>query len=530
MFSRWINTGIKAAERALRDGRIDEAFARLTEPSTRNTRQAMDLIPELGRIILARARLAAQAGQYRDALVDLDRLAALNQQTEEAAALRGRVQEELDLRVGRHAAQDDAFQKAAEDVRAGRLESGRLAIDRLEDPRRRERLREELDIRVQRSDQLIGQALDALERDDPLTAVRYWQEACTRHGRTQRTDELASQLVDPLAEILQTALRDGRTDRMETLLHAAGGLIGFSPRLAELERHAGLVHLAGKRLSEQDHAGARDALLRLRAMQPGPGWIDEALRGIEQILARHAELVASPLGLIAPRNLAPPRAAPMAETVAATPRARRSEASSAAVEPGKLIGGPMLLLIDGTGSGLLSASNVLRIGRAGAAVDIALPADVNSHHADVVREGDDYFLLARGPVQVNHRGVSRTMLRDGDRIVLGGNAKMVFRKPSVKSDSAVLMLGDRCRLPQDVSFVVLFKGTCLLGPQASCHIRTREGDTRLVLFERAGEVLVRRAGRDGLPTGPADALPLAATREFGDIRLTLKSYDMAGRV
>jgi tetratricopeptide (TPR) repeat protein len=526
MFSRWINTGIKAAERALRDGRIDEAFARLTEPSTRNNRQAMELIPDLGRLLLARARLAAQAGQYRDALLDLDRLASLDLQTVEAAALRGRVQEELDLRVGRHAAQDDAFNKASDDVRAGRLESGRLAIERLEDPRRRERLREELDIRVQRSDELIAQALDALDREDPLTAVRFWQEACTRHGRTQRTDELASQLVEPVAGLLDSALRGGRVDRMDTLLATAANLVRFSPRLAELEQHAELVRRAAQRLNAQDHAGARDALLRLRAVRSDASWVADALRGIEQILARHAELVASPLGLVSPRQDAPPRAANLAETAVAAPRPQVEKVS--APENGKLFGRPLLLLIDGTGSGLIAASNVLRIGRSGAAVDVALPADVNSHHADLIREGDDYFLIARGPAQVNHRGVSRTMLRDGDRIVLGGNAKMVFRKPSVKSDSAILMLGDRCRLPQDVSFIVLFKGTCLLGPQASCHIRTREGDARLVLFERSGEIFVRRAGRDGLPTGPADALPLAATREFGDIRLTLKTYDQAG--
>jgi hypothetical protein len=315
---------------------------------------------------------------------------------------------------------------------------------------------------------------------------------------------------------------------METLLHAAHGLIRFSPRLVELERHAGIVRQAGQRLSAQDHAGARDALLRLRGVQPGASWIAEALRGIDQILDRHAELVASPLGMFAPREPDVGRPAGLEETVVALPRPRQIEPARV-TNAGKLFGGPLLLLIDGTGSGLISASNVLRIGRAGSAVDVPLPADVNSHHADVVREGDDYFLLARGPVQVNHRSVSRTMLRDGDRIVLGGNAKLVFRKPSVKSDSAVLLLGDRCRMAQDVSFVVLFKGTCLLGPQASCHIRTREGDTRLVLFDRAGEVFVRRAGRDGLPTGPADGLPLASTREFGDIRLTLKTYEGGGR-
>ena len=105
---------------------------------------------------------------------------------------------------------------------------------------------------------------------------------------------------------------------------------------------------------------------------------------------------------------------------------------------------------------------------------------------------------------------------------------MVFHKPSAKSDTAVLKLSSGCRLPQDVSMVVLFKETCLIGPQSSCHLRTREGDTRLVLFDRAGELFVRRAARDGRPTGPAEALPANETCDFGDVRMTVKGYDVDG--
>jgi hypothetical protein len=59
-------------------------------------------------------------------------------------------------------------------------------------------------------------------------------------------------------------------------------------------------------------------------------------------------------------------------------------------------------------------------------------------------------------------------------------------------------------------------------------VRTREGDARLVLFEREGELFVRRAGRDGRPTGPAEALPARETCEFGDVRLTVKEYGAEG--
>ncbi|RMF79924.1 MAG: hypothetical protein D6744_08670 [Planctomycetota bacterium] len=72
--------------------------------------------------------------------------------------------------------------------------------------------------------------------------------------------------------------------------------------------------------------------------------------------------------------------------------------------------------------------------------------------------------------------------------------------------------------------MVLFRDACLLGPQPSCHLRTREGDSRLTLFERGGELLVRRTGRDGRPTGTSEPLPLGCTREIGDQRITVKRY------
>ncbi|MBI5864977.1 MAG: FHA domain-containing protein [Planctomycetes bacterium] len=521
MFSRWVQTGIRAAERALADGRIDEAFARLTDDSTRNQCRARALFPELGRVLLARARLAAQAGRYRDALADLDRLRAVDYSDAEAVALRSRVEEELRLRADRHAADNGAFNTAEENLRQGRLDSGRLAIERLEDPRRREKLREELDIRVERSDQLISQGLAALDQGDPLSACRYWSEACERHGRTQRSDELAARLVEPLRSALETSVRDGRLDRLQAGLVAASGLLRLFPSLGEFERLLSLAQEATKRLNLADYSELRNVLLRLRSAGGDAAWVRSALACVEKMLALQSELLASPLGLVG-----------ASASPAKTPRADRQgtvvsvqTVAAGANGPVRLAGKPLLLLVDGTASGLLAIGDCVRIGRTGADVEVGLPADVLSRHAEILRQGDDYRLIAHGPASVNHQAVSRAVLRDGDRIVLGSGTKLVFRKPSVKSDSAVLLLGDRCRMAQDVSFVVLFKGTCLLGPQASCHVRTREGDSRLVLFDRSGELFARRAGRDGLPTGPAEPVSLGRTFEQGDLRLTLKSYE-----
>jgi hypothetical protein len=186
----------------------------------------------------------------------------------------------------------------------------------------------------------------------------------------------------------------------------------------------------------------------------------------------------------------------------------------------------LLMLVDGAGSNLLVPQDCVRLGRAGASqpADVPIPAEIQSHHADIVRDGDDYFLTALGPVRVNHREVKRTLLRDGDRITLGAACRLQFRQPSTRSASAVLALSHRCRLPQDVSAVILFRETCLIGPQASCHVRTGEGRTQVVLFERGGGLYGREAAAAGGKLGDPKPLALGRPAEFGELRVTVKEY------
>lgn len=529
MFSRWNFARLKVAENALNDGRIDEAYERLLLAGVRNLRRARGLLDTLAKSLLARARLHAQAGRYQQALSDLDRLDEIDRLSPDAQALRRRVEEEQRERAGRHAERSDAFRQAARDIKAGRLESGKFAVERLENAERREQLREELDIRVQRSEQLLQQARELLAANDALTACRFWEEACSRHGRSRQSDALAAELAPACQRLMDEAFKAGRLDQLRSALQATRSLQPFSPTWSEYERLAELSSKAAEKLVAADYVGLREALLRLQAARSDADWIKSVLKPIDEIVRAHSQLLVSPLGLLG-LSLHKTPGFRKAGPAVARHNQYAPERTVYRGEGAVLDDRPWLLLVDGTGSALLVASDVIRVGRAGSqsGLDVPIPADIQSHHADIVRDGEDYFLVARGPVRVNRKQVSRTLLRHGDRIVMGAKAKMVFHKPSAKSDTAVLKLASGCRLPQDVSLVVLFKGTCLFGPQSSCHVRTREGDARLVLFERAGELFIRRAARDGRPTGPAAGLPANETCDFGDVRLTVKQYEVEG--
>lgn len=519
MFSKWLNTGLKAARRALDAGRFDEAFARLSQRELRNHSQANELLSDLGKALVARARIAAQAGKGADALADLQKAAAVGPLPADAAALRDRIESSLRAADRQEVATREAVARAAETIAAGRLESAHAAVNRVLDADQRQILADEVEQRARRAGASLEQASAALAAGNLQQACEFWHAAVAQHRRSAAVDALARQIAGELSRKTQEAFGDGRIDRVQAMLRTAKDLIRFDDSLEEQERLASLAGQAAARLAARDFDGLHDLLLRMSVARDVP-WVRSALKELDQLFDARSRLIASPIGLIA--TAAPDRRI-VAEPLRAVPPPGLSAGGGGAAAP---LDRRLLMLVDGTGSGLLIARDVVRIGRAsaGAPADVPFPADVQSPHAEIRRQGDGYFLVAHAPTTVNQRSVSRALLRDGDRIVLGPQAKFTFRLPSSKSGTAVLQLSDRAHLPEDVSFVVLFKDTCIVGPQSSCHIRTREGDCRFVLFERAGGLHVRKAARDGQPTGPADAIVLDRTCDIGDVRVTAKLY------
>ncbi len=527
MFARWKNARLRAAERALDEGRFDFAWEQLRELSDED-RRAVELKQRLARALLARVRLDNQAGDRAAALEGLQQLKELGQYDDEARLLEARISDEQQRDAHQRQQRQAARRRVERDVAAGNLETGRLNAERLAGDPGAQELRHELDVRLARAGQLIEQARAALQADDVATACRFWDEANRRHGRSQAVDQMLPELGRACQRVFEQHLRAGELAALTALMEACRPAISASASLGVFQHAAELIGQAAGCLAREDYDGLHEALLRLRATCRGAEWIETALSELEQMARLRASLLAGPLGALAEpveksTQIGKPAAAGIGDN-AARPAGALAET---VVSRGAPLNRPLLLLIDGTGSSVILSREVVQLGRAGGAArpDVPIPGDIWSHHADVLREGDDYFLVAHGPVTVNQRPVQRVLLRHGDRIRLGAAAKLTFSQPSAASGTAVLKLSSRCRLPQDVSEVVLFKDTCLIGPQATCHIRTREGDTRLVLFERDGRLVVRRAGRDGRGTGPVEPLVAGAVRDVGDLRLTIKDYE-----
>lgn len=523
MLGQWLFVRLRAAERALDEGRIDEAYACAVQPDIRGHRGGRKLIEKLQRPLMARARLHLQAGRYQDALNDLDKLELLGCSSSEIDELRDRARNLLRQHRADAGERRAAVEKAEQNLRAGRLDTGRLHIEKIDDPRQRGKLREELDIRLQRSDELLGEAAEALKRGDVLNAAQVWQDAVQRHGRTRQSEAFGDTLSPKLRDAIAAWLHEGRIERLLAARPAVDALHNVEGDLAEAQRIIAFVSRAVRQLGARDYRGLRESLLRLRGTQRKLPWVDDALAAVQRLEDASAILLASPLGLFASHAESAPTVAAGSEDA---PQAAASDSAPPDDDAAALGCQALLMLVDGVGSALVLAGDRLRIGRVGNRdVDIPVPAEIQSHHADLLRDGEDYFLVAHGPVEVNHRVVRRTLLRDGDRIRLGSNAKLEFRRPSRKSATAVLRVSHRCRLPQDVSEVVLFRDTCLIGPQPNCHLRLRDGDSQIVVFDRGGVLHARLATSAGGRMGDVKALRLHETGQFGDIRVTVMPYD-----
>ncbi|MFQ5496053.1 MAG: hypothetical protein ACE5EX_11810, partial [Phycisphaerae bacterium] len=91
MLSRLLTVRLKAAENALRDGRIDEAYRLATAADIREHRRGAAVLAALAERFLERARNHYRADRFTEALIDLDRAETGGVLKEDIAELRDHV-------------------------------------------------------------------------------------------------------------------------------------------------------------------------------------------------------------------------------------------------------------------------------------------------------------------------------------------------------------------------------------------------------------------------------------------------------
>lgn len=546
MFGRLASVRIKAAEDALARGRIDEALETAISRDLAGNDRVQRLRKSLATAFFERGQERLMSRNFVEAISDFEHAGQCGYSTEKVNEWRHRAQDALAADHVAERLRTDALNDARRRVEDGSLVGAAEALQRApqNDPAR-EALASAIDRQAKQASNALALARSAMERDDIHNASRQIRIAKAMHAKLEGLSETEHRLVDRAVERVRVAFESGRLDRANQDLQVLVDLDCRSAARVEMEdlmRHASA---ASEALLEHDYSRAALALGRLANISQNAPWAAEARRHLETLENAVEAVMEGPLGLLAATQNRPipmkPAEQPalIGETLPAAARppiaremphqAFSPVADASPQTPG--LPRRILLRMDGVGSFLLVRGDRVSIGRAGpgATADVQLVSDLSDRHAEIVRAGEDYFVVSQSGVELAGSNVDHALLQDGDRVRLGKRFRLKFRRPSLKSSAALLELGEGVRMDNDCRRVILWSGPVLIGGARECHVPASGGRGDFVLIERGGRMYVKPIGG----AGEATPVEFGAAVAIGDLRFTASALNGApgtGRV
>lgn len=514
MLSRLFDVRLKAAEAALRQGRLDEAFRLASAPDLREDRRAANVLTRLTEPLIDRARAHFAADRLAEALLDLDKADAGGTHQARIAELRGQIQTVADEQGRQERSRRGRLEAARDRIEKGSLDAGRRILDRASaDDLAARDLQRNAEDREQEAEQQFAEVESLLAAGQLARAVERYGRASRLHPHAPAASALEAKICDHVLTRAKEALNNGRPVQASEEVRILGELGRGRAARREVEQVLGWVRSAVDALHEWRIDDARQAVMRLKNLLPKVSWVQQAAEDLRVVDDKLLALRAGPLGEPLAEVVGPAREAAGAarEQLARPGRAEARALGDTVLLDGAAAGGPLperlLLLVDGGGSYLLHRGERITIGRVASRhpADIPIFADLAEQHAELAAVGEDCFLFSPREVEVNGALTKQALLQDGDRVTLGRRARFTFRRPSRKSASAILDMSDTTKLPNDVRRVILFRGTATIGYGPTAHARCSSAREGLVLFERARQLWVRP---EGLRAAPGGAVPV----------------------
>lgn len=536
MLSRLLFVRLKAAENALRDGRLDEAYRLACAPDIREHRRGGAVLSALTERFIERARNHFRADRFTEAMMDLDRAGAGGVMKEEIAELREHVRTVMAEQQRREQSRRDRHEAARRRIEGGSLAAGRRILEQSnEGDVDARQLRRVIDQRTEDAASIIEQAEKLIAQGQLASAAQRLRKARAIDAHDEAVARVETLLTDQVLINVRTAILDGKLRRAGDELGCLGKLGDILPAKRELIDVLAIAYEAARCVRKYQYADARRHAMTLARLLPEAKWVKSVADQLRQIDDGVTALFAGPLGDrieggAGHASPAPAGPRPIAATgegggLASAPNfdetvALRPGAGGVGVLPERL-----LLLVDGGGSYLIVRSPQASLGRAASSspADVPVFSDVAERHANVTRVDEDYFVFSGKDVEVAGKKTRHQLLRDGDRIVLGRKAKFTFRLPSRKSPSAVLDLSDTTKMPNDVRRVVMFHRHATVGRSPSNHIWCQHAGTSLVLFERNGTLWLRQKNDGHVDTEPV-RLPMGQPVEMAGVSLVLEPW------
>ncbi|MGB0715050.1 MAG: hypothetical protein ACPGXK_04175 [Phycisphaerae bacterium] len=540
MFGQLFSARLKAAEKALRDGRLDEAYRLASSADLQSHKRGQAVLEQLAKPLFDRAREHFHADRFDEALQDLKHARLAGVMLDEIEELEGHIRTVADETLRKEASRQQQLQTARERIERGSLAAGREILENVSaGGSDAEALRKEVNDRAGDVARLVSQA-------ESLVTQQNWSEAAQRVLRAKQLvshDENISRLENTIVLAVLAAARQSFVDgHLKQARHQYASIRQLGEGMPEKQETKEMLRIsvsAAEAVSRHDFAETALLIRQLMRYEASCSWLQGALAQCESAEDSVSDLRAGPLGLSQKSEGEVPFAKPIAEDrkpspgslddTVFSPSGKALGLDDTVAIPGRAdeAGLPekMLLLVDGGGSFLLVRRSQVSVGRAACdrPADVAIMSDIAERHANITRVDDDYFLFASKELTVGGKTVRQALLQDGDRLVLGANAKFTFRLPSRKSATAVLDMSDTTKVPHDVRRVVIFDRLAVIGAGSSSHVVCRHASPALVLFERDGQLWVRRKS-DGHVPGGAQPLEIGESLTVDGVNLVLQPW------
>lgn len=529
MFGRLASVRLKAAEEALAKGLLDEAFDIACSPDVADHRTGRTLLAELGEKLLRRGQEHLLAYRFDAADRDFERAGRCGGASEKVAEWKVRGADARRHYEAQRKIQDAAMQDAHRHLAAGSIAG---AVEARQQAPMENTVAGALSAairgQVERAQASLDAAREAAGEGNLAVAVRHLRKARSLHNKLEGLAEMESLLVEKALQGAAEDFRAGKLVRARQQVGMLEDLGGARRERVELEEALGLAEAAAQALADDHYTKAGVLLGRLTQTGLEAEWIRDVRERLAALDQHRRALLEGPLGLAAGREV-PSAVKTMPgdtrETLsirpgpawAGPPPIPRDDAAGAGILPKRI-----LLRIDGVGSFLLIRGDRIGIGRAGShSADLELLSDLSERHAEIIRAGEDYFVVSKQGVELAGRPVDHALLQDGDRIRLGSRTKLTFRRPSQKSATAMIDLGEGVRAASgDCRRVILWGGPILMGGTKECHIVLNSGGGGYVLTERMGQLFAKPMG----PAGESIVLPLGVVTALGELRLSVSGF------
>jgi len=297
MFSQLQFVRLRTAEKALRDGRLDEALRLATASDLKGHRRAVAVCEALAKQYIERARGHYRADRFAEGLADLDKAEVAGATGDEVRELRRNVQI-----VAHEVRRQDSSRRRRIDAAKKRIEQGSLvAGQRLLadagpcDPVVAD-LQRDIAHRSDDVDRLIKQAQQFLGDGQIAAAVSRLEAATVLDHHDERLAALRSELCRCAFRRVRESIVAGRLARASDELTGLGTLGSDAPERRELADALVAAREASAALVAARYADARRQVMSLQRIIPQATWTGRVMDQLKQIDGLATELTTGPLG------------------------------------------------------------------------------------------------------------------------------------------------------------------------------------------------------------------------------------------